>query len=232
MRTLSIIIPVYNEKNTLAALLAKIERVVIPDIQKEILLVDDGSTDGSRILDTSMADRYSVILNDYNQGKGAAIRSGFEKATGDIIIIQDADLELDPNDYIILIEPIIKDKADVVFGNRFLNSHGNKLRYHSNYWGVRFLSFVSRILNGKKLSDIYIGYKVFTRDVIRAIIPHLKSNSFAIEAELTARVSPYRIAEVSVAYYPRTYAAGKKIRWTDGLRGLLAIIYFNLIDTH
>ncbi len=227
-KTLSIVIPVYNEKNTILKVIEKVEKVQLPGIRKEFILVDDCSSDGSREILQGLAGRYRVVLHDANKGKGGALKSGFSQASGDFVIVQDADLELDPQDFPRLLQPLLDGTADVVFGTRFHEGNLGRLRYISNFWGVRTLSFASRMLNGLRLSDIYIGYKAFTREVIARILPHLKSDRFAIEVELTARIRRFRVREVPVAYYPRSYAEGKKIRWTDGIKGLWAIIRFNL----
>lgn len=226
----SIIVPVYNESKTILEVLKHVENANIGNVKKEIILIDDFSTDGSRKILEGLGHQYKIILHEKNKGKGAAIKNGFKEATGDFVIVQDADLELDPNDYSALIKPLLDGKYDVVFGNRFSKENKNKLRYVSNFWGAKLLSFVSNILTGLRFSDIYVGYKVFTREVVNKILPKLKSDRFAIEAELTARIKKFRVCEVPISYFPRSYGEGKKIRWTDGIKGLWAIIRFNMLD--
>lgn len=228
--TLSVIIPVYNERGTILEVIRRVEAADIGGIKKEIIFVDDFSTDGSREFLSEISSRHKVILHKRNLGKGAAIKSGFKEATGDFFIIQDADLELDPNDYRLLLRPLLGGRCDVVFGNRFSENNKKQLRYISNFWGARLLSLVSNILTGLRLSDVYVGYKVFKKEVVASILPRLKSDGFAIEAELTARVKKFRVCEVPISYYPRSYEEGKKIRWTDGIKGLWAVIKFNLLD--
>lgn len=230
LKTLSIIIPVYNESGTILKVLDRVKNARTGALEKEIILIDDFSTDGSREIIEGLKYQYKVILHEKNRGKGAAIRSGFGEVTGDFVIIQDADLELDPNDYGKLLAPLLLGRYDVVFGNRFNQEKMERLRYVSNFWGVKLLSWVSNILTGLKLSDIYVGYKVFRKNVIKEILPRLKSDRFAVEAELTARVKKFKVCEVPISYLPRSYKEGKKIRWTDGIKGLWAIIYFNLFD--
>ena len=229
-KTLSIVIPVYNEAKTIRDVLEHVKNSDIGNIKKEIILVDDFSTDGSRDVLKKMEEEYKIVFHEKNKGKGAAIKSGFAHATGDFVIIQDSDLELDPNDYHLLLQPLLENSCDVVFGNRFSKENRNKLRYVSNFWGARLLSWVSNILTGLRLSDVYVGYKVFKRNVVQDILPRLKSDRFAIEAELTARVKKFKVCEVSISYFPRTFEEGKKIRWTDGVKGLWAILRFNLFD--
>ncbi|TSC91542.1 MAG: family 2 glycosyl transferase [Parcubacteria group bacterium Licking1014_17] len=228
METLSIIIPVYNEEKNLPEVLKRVEAVNIGDVNKEIILIDDCSKDGSRDIINSLSDRYVKIFHEINKGKGTAVRNGLKKATGDFAIIQDADLEYSIENYPALLFPILSRGYDVIFGNRYYES--NRHIYSSFYYGVRFLSFVSNIINRQKLSDIYVGYKVFNRRVINYLAGRLVSNRFAVEAEITARLRKFKIAEVPIYYKPRSFKEGKKIRWIDGLKGLMAVLYFGLID--
>jgi len=231
---LSIIIPIYNEKHTLPELLERVEKVSIEGIsEKEIVLVDDFSIDGTKnILNSLNKSHYKIIFHEKNQGKGAAVRTGFKEASGDIFIIQDADLEYDPADYKKLIEPILSGETDVVYGSRFLEDglRRNKVVYRHGYWYSRMLNWISNILSGLKLSDTYTCYKVFSRKAINRIFPLLKSKKFGIDPELTALTAKFkfRILEVSISYQGRTYQEGKKINWKDGLAAVWHIIKYNL----
>lgn len=221
-------IPVYNERGTLLQSLERVRAVRLPEgIQKEILLIDDGSTDGSLGLLKELERDHVVLYQDRNHGKGAALRRAFGAVSGDFVTIHDADLELDPQDLVALLKPVLAGECDICYGNRFAG--GNAHRYARVYFGLRMLGLMSRWLNGLPLHDIYCCYKLYRRDVLEAIRPRLVSDRFAIEAELTARAKGYRVKEVPIAYHPRSYSEGKKIRLVDGFRGLWAILYFNLL---
>lgn len=228
---LSIVIPVFNEKNTILTILAKVESANVYGLEKEIIIVDDCSSDGTREILNNLENKHKVIYHEKNQGKGVALKSGFSRATGDITIIQDADLEYDPNDYELLLEPICAGLADVVYGCRF---RGNKQRvlYFHHYLGNKFLTLLSNIFTNLNLSDMETGYKVFRREIIQSFASKLKSNRFGIEPELTARVAKgkWRIYEVPINYYGRSYEEGKKIGWRDGLKAIFCIVYFNLFS--
>lgn len=236
---LSIVIPVYNEERTLRKLVSAVEAVDLP-FKKEIILVDDGSTDGTREILKIMAESYKVIFQEKNQGKGTATKRGFEEATGDIVLVQDADLEYNPQEYANLIKPIIENGADVVYGSRFLSrskasgkpgsARQNKIIYWQGYLFSRFLNWLSNVLSGVWLTDMYTCYKVFSGDTIRQIYPHLTSKRFGIDPELTAWVGKlnFRIIEVPISYMGRTYGEGKKINWKDGLAAVWHVIRFNL----
>ena len=227
---LSVIIPVYNERDTVELLLKRVEAA---PYEKEIILVDDASTDGTREILTRLArdhrDQVRLVLHQENCGKGAAIRTAIEHVTGDIVIIQDADLEYDPQDYPKLLEPILEGHADVVFGNRF---HGgpHRILYFWHSVGNRLLTTLSNIVTNLNLSDMEVGYKVFRSEILQRL--RLKSNRFGIEPELTVKVAKLncRIYEVPIAYHGRTYAEGKKIGWKDGIAAIYYILRFRLFD--
>lgn len=232
-KKLSIIVPIFNERKTIPLLLSAIRKVDLP-YEKEIILIDDGSTDGSREVLRALGSEYKVILSDKNRGKGSAIRKGFQVATGDIVIIQDADMEYDPKDYPALLHPMLEGNADVVYGSRFLGLkrvlHRNEIVYKHGYLFSKVLNWLSNVLSGIWLSDMYTCYKVFTKNAIDQIYPHLVSKRFGIDPELTAWVAKFnfKIVEVPISYKGRTYAEGKKITWKDGLAAIWHIIRFNL----
>jgi len=223
---LSVIIPVYNEEATLAEI---VRRVQATPYRKEIILVDDCSTDRSpEILKNLKAENIRIFTHDKNRGKGAALRTGFSHASGDILLIQDADLEYDPAEYPRLLQPILDGHADVVYGSRFL---GGPQRVHL-FWhrlGNQLITLLSNMLTNLNLSDMETCYKVFKADVARKI--NIKSNRFGIEPELTAKIARMRcrIYEVPISYYGRDYAEGKKITWLDGLAAIFHIIRFRLL---
>lgn len=230
MKKLSIVIPVYNEKNTIGEILKKVEAVELP-LAKEVILVDDGSTDGSReILKNLPAGKYKIFYLESNLGKGAALRFGFGQVSGDIIITQDADLEYDPEDYSKLIRPIMEGKADVVYGTRLAGSEARRVLYFWHYLANRCLTFLANMLSGLNLSDMETGYKVFSRAALETIRPRLSAARFGIEPEITMLVarSRLRIYEIGVTYAGRTYDEGKKIDWRDGLAAVWHIIRFGI----
>lgn len=223
---LSIIIPVYNEKETINDI---IDAVVATPYRKEIIIVDDCSTDGTRnILTKIKKDGLKVYIHDKNQGKGAALQTGFSHATGDIILIQDADLEYDPQEYSTLINPILEGKADVVYGSRFAGHGAHRVLYFWHYMGNRFLTFLSNLFTNLNLTDIETCYKVFMREAIAGV--KIKEKRFGFEPEITAKMArkKLRIYEVPISYYGRTYEEGKKVTWKDGLRAMWCIIKYNL----
>jgi len=222
----SIIIPVYNEKETINDI---IDAVVATPYRKEIIIVDDCSTDGTRnILTKIKKDGLKVYIHDKNQGKGAALQTGFSHATGDIILIQDADLEYDPQEYSTLINPILEGKADVVYGSRFAGHGAHRVLYFWHYMGNRFLTFLSNLFTNLNLTDMETGYKAFTREAIAGV--KIKEKRFGFEPEITAKMArkKLRIYEVPISYYGRTYEEGKKVTWKDGLRAMWCIIKYNL----
>lgn len=229
IKKISIVIPVFNEEKTLRKVLDLVEKSPL-EPEKEIILVDDGSIDKSREILKEYADRHKVILLEKNKGKGAALRRGFAEATGDAIIIQDADLEYNPNEYPLLLQPILSGDADVVYGSRFVTAFPRRTLYFSHYLANKTVTFLSNIFTGLNISDMETCYKVFTRDALRQILPCLKSNRFGIEVELTAQIAKhkFRVYEVGISYKGRTYGEGKKINWKDGLAAIWHIIIFNL----
>jgi glycosyltransferase involved in cell wall biosynthesis len=225
---LSVVIPVYNERATIETLLARVSAVAV---DKEIIVIDDGSTDGTREWLAALPAAGSpirVLLQDRNQGKGAALRRGFEAARGAVVLIQDADLEYDPADYPQLLAPIERGVADVVFGSRFLGGpHRVLLFWH--YVGNRILTTLSNVFTNLNLSDVWTCYKVFRAEVLKSLPLH--ENRFGFEVEITSKVARagWRVYEVPISYHGRTYAEGKKITWRDGVRGVWCTIRYGLM---
>ena len=228
MLKLSIVIPVYNERETLEILVAKVNAV---DYEKEIILIDDYSTDGTReiLKDYENKENFQVLYHNRNQGKGAALRTGFAKVSGDIIIIQDADLEYNPSDYGILIEPILDGRADVVYGSRFLGGP-HRVLFFWHYVGNMVLTTWSNMFTNVNLTDMETGYKVFTKEVNESLA--LKCNRFGFEPEFTAKVAKnkFRIYEVPISYNGRDYSEGKKITWKDGVAAIWYVFKFSFTD--
>jgi glycosyltransferase involved in cell wall biosynthesis len=224
---LSVIIPCYNERETIATVVAAVHAAAPAD--KEIIVVDDCSQDGTRELLRTEIERLidRVIYLDVNQGKGAALRAGIRVARGDIVLIQDADLEYDPTEYSKLIKPILEDKADAVFGSRFVGGEPHRVHYFWHRVGNGVLTLLSNMFTNLNLTDIEAGYKVFRREIIQVI--ELEENRFGFEPEIVAKVakSRCRVYEVGISYYGRTYAQGKKIGWKDAFRAAWCILKYN-----
>ncbi|MHC4861697.1 MAG: glycosyltransferase family 2 protein [Planctomycetota bacterium] len=225
----SVVIPVFNEERTLTAI---VERVRAVDVEKEILLVDDGSTDGSRQIIDELAESHADVrglFHPRNRGKGAALRTGFEHAAGDVVIVQDADLEYDPAQYPRLLEPVTDGLADVVFGSRFVTGESHRVLYFWHSVGNKLLTLLSNMLTDLNLTDMEVGYKVFRREILDRIV--IEEDRFGFEPEITAKVARLegcRIYEVGISYAGRTYEEGKKIGWRDGLYALFCILKYNL----
>jgi glycosyltransferase involved in cell wall biosynthesis len=225
---LSIVIPVYNESATLREV---VERVLAVPLELEVLCVDDGSGDGSREILAELQSRHQhvrVFLQARNMGKGAALRRGIQEATGDFVVIQDADLEYDPADYQILLEPLLQGKADVVYGSRFLGAAPHRVLYFWHSVGNRVLTLLSNCLTNINLTDMETCYKVFRREVIQSI--PIEENRFGFEPEITVKVAKrrLRIYEVGISYWGRTYEEGKKIGWKDGVRAVWCLLKYSI----
>ncbi len=225
---LSVVIPVFNERATIAELLERVALAPTPGLKKEIVVVDDGSTDGTREYLAGLRDESIIrLFHPRNMGKGAALRTGFARASGDIILVQDADLEYDPDEYPKLVGPILNGRAEIVYGSRFLGGDARRVLYFWHSVGNRFITLLSNMLTNLNLTDVETCYKVFTRQALARL--DLKEDRFGFEPEVTAKVARLnlRIYEVGISYSGRTYAEGKKITWKDGLRTLWCILKYN-----
>jgi glycosyltransferase involved in cell wall biosynthesis len=224
---LSVVIPVYNERETITEVVTRVRRCGVPC---ELILVDDASTDGTRELLATWQDQpdLKILFHDRNQGKGAALKTGFQQVTGDAVIVQDADLEYDPAEFRYLLQPIVQDQADAVFGSRFA-SHSQRVLYFWHYVGNRLLTTLSNCFTNLNLTDMETCYKVFTRATIEKIAPTLREKRFGFEPEITAKVASLpgvKIYERPISYNGRTYSEGKKITWRDGFRALWCIVRY------
>ncbi len=237
MKKLSIIIPCYNEGPLVFKILAKVASLLLDyNLEKEIIVIDDASSDGSQeILKdycTKNPDQpISIFSHDRNQGKGAAIRTAINHVSGDVIIIQDADLEYDPKDYNRMLQPVMDGHADVVYGSRFTGNGPHRVLFFFHTIGNKFLTFLSNVFTGLNLTDMESGYKMFRADILKQV--KISENRFGFEPEITAKISRIkniRIYEVGVAYYGRTYKEGKKIKWADGFRAMWCILKYNVFS--
>lgn len=224
--TVSIIIPIYNERKTLLNILQKIEEADTLGLEKEIILVDDNSFDGTREILNGLEKKYKVFYHSKNRGKGAALRTGFEKANGRIILIQDADLEYNPQNYPRLLKPILENKAEVVYGSRALQK--NPYLRIGNHYGAKLISWLTNIVYGCNLTDVYTCYKTFKKDILKEI--KLESNGFDFEQEITSKILKrgHKIIEVPIDYFPRGFEEGKKIKARDGLIAIWKILKYRL----
>ena len=225
---LSVVMPCYNEKKTIHKIVKAVKETGIEDL--EIIIVDDFSTDGTRdILEKEIKPIVNkIIYHENNQGKGAALRAGFNEASGDIIVVQDADLEYDPKQYHLLMQPILDGKADVVYGSRFMNSESHRVTYFWHMVGNKFLTMLSNMFSNINLTDMETCYKMFSKDVIKSI--NIEEDRFGFEPEITAKIAKkdYIIYEVGISYYGRNYKEGKKIGVKDGFRAIYSIIKYNV----
>lgn len=243
MRKLSIVIPVFNEEKFIVRALEAVISADSSKLEKEIIVVDDGSKDKTvfkinnfitRINSGQKKINIKTVFKKKNEGKGAALKDGFLKSSGDIVLIQDADLEYNPEDYPILLEPFLKNNADVVYGSRFISTRPHRILYFWHYQINLFLTLLSNMLTNLNFTDMETGYKVFKGDLIRNIVNNLESNRFGFEPEITARIAKIKglkIYEVGISYSGRTYEEGKKIGWIDGVRATWEIIKFNLLKS-
>lgn len=231
-KKLSIVMPCYNEKNSVEKIIAEVMDVDLGTTKKEIIMIDDGSKDGTRDILKKLAakhDNIKLVFNEKNMGKGASLRKGILETTGDVVVIQDADLEYDPQEYKRLLYPIERGHADVVYGSRFIGGQPHRIIYYRNQVANKFLTGMSNVFTGLNLTDMETCYKMFRGDLVRDLAQHLKAQRFGFEPEITARVakSNVRVYEIGISYYGRSKEEGKKIGVRDGIRAIWEIIYFN-----
>ncbi len=232
---LSIIIPCYNEEHTINKIIKEVVDVDLGKVKKEIIIVDDYSQDGTHAKLKALSKKYSaikVLYQDENQGKGAALKRGFLESTGDVIIVQDADLEYDPREYTRLLYPIQRGHADVVYGSRFIGGEPHRIIYYRNQVANKFLTMLSNLFTGLNLTDMETCYKMIKGDLGRTLAQDLKSKRFGFEPEITARIakSNARVYEIGISYYGRSREEGKKIGYKDGIKAVWEILYFNLLS--
>jgi glycosyltransferase involved in cell wall biosynthesis len=225
----SVVIPVYNERETVAQIIKAVDEADFVGLEHELVLVDDGSTDGSRDILEGFTDRHTVVFQPVNRGKGAALRTGFARATGDIVIVQDADLEYDPGEYPRLLQPILDGHADVVYGSRFMGQGPHRVVYFWHFVGNKVLTTLSNAITNLNLTDMETCYKVFRREVLDGMT--LESNRFGFEPEFTVKVARLKVPvyEVGISYFGRSYAEGKKITWRDGLDTVWCLVRYGLL---
>jgi glycosyltransferase involved in cell wall biosynthesis len=227
---LSIVVPVYNEKNTIREIINRIRSAPVANLQKEIIVVDDFSTDGTReLLENELSSLVDQVLyQEKNKGKGAALRTGFSHATGEVVVVQDADLEYNPAEFDKLLQPIISNRADVVYGSRFVGSEPHRVLYFWHYMGNKLLTLLSNMFTNLNLTDMETCYKMFRNEVLQSV--QIEQNRFGFEPEITAKVArgKWRVYEVGISYSGRSYEEGKKINWRDGVHALWCILKYNI----
>lgn len=231
--TLSIVIPCYNEERTIEAILQEVEIVDLGKTKKEVIIIDDYSKDGTRKILKKLQKKhsYKVLLQDHNQGKGAALKRGIQESTGDVVVVQDADLEYDPQEYKRLLYPIERGHADVVYGSRFIGGEPHRIIYYRNQVANKFLTMLSNMFTGLNLTDMETCYKMIRGDVARDIANELQAKRFGFEPEVTARIAKknLRVYEIGISYYGRSKEEGKKIGFKDGIKAIWEIVYYNAV---